>query len=123
MGLPMRLTLTDQGSFRLIGGKPKVDDNVGMLLAFVGWFRLYTQDSVLNAYRYLQNTTAYLYQFKNILRLQIMDIGKKYVPFANFKAVDIPQSYQNRKETTIYIQFSYKLRNTEEYQTIKRVIL
>jgi hypothetical protein len=52
-----------------------------------------------------------------------MDIGKRYVPFANFYAVDVPVDYTSRKETTLHIQFQYKLKNVQEYQTIKRVIL
>ena len=47
----------------------------------------------------------------------------KYVPFARFNAVDIPLNYQNRKETTIYIEFQYRLKNVDDYQTIKRIIL
>lgn len=122
-GLPMRFQLTPSGSFELIGGKRKVDDNVSMLLAFVGWFRIFTQDYVINAYQFFQNTTSYLFQFKNVLRLKILEIGKRYVPFAKFYSVDIPLGYQNRKETTIFIQFRYRLKNVEEYQTIKRIIV
>lgn len=121
-GLPTRFQL-ENGKFQLKGGKDKVDDNVTMLLAFVGWFRIYTQDYVIDAYQFFQNTTSYVYQFKNILRLRVMDIGKRYVPFANFYAVDVPVDYTNRKETTLHIQFQYKLKNVQEYQTIKRVIL
>lgn len=123
IGLPMRFQLTSSGSFRLIGGKEKVDDNVSMLLAFIGWFRMFTQDYIINAYKFLQNTTAYLVQFKNILRLNILDIGKRYVPFAKFYSVEIPLNYQNRKETTILIQFKYNLKNVNEYQVIKRLII
>lgn len=121
-GLPMKFQLRD-GKFELIGGRAKVDDNVSMLLAFVGWFRFYTQDYVIDAYRFIQNTTSYLFQFKNVLRLKIMDIGRKYAPFCNFYAVDIPIDYNNRKETTIYIQFQYKLKNVDDYQTIKKIVI
>ena len=121
-GLPTRFNLVN-GKFQLKGGKDKVDDNVAMLLSFIGWYRLYTQDYVIDAYQFFQNTTSYLYQFKNILRLRVMDIGKRYVPFANFYAVEVPIDYSNRKESSVHIQFQYKLKNVQEYQTIKRVIL
>lgn len=121
-GLPSRFQLTG-GKFELIGGKKKVDDNVLLLLDFVGWFRLYTQDYIIDVYQFFQNTTSYLFQFKNILRLRVMDIGKKYVPFASFYAVDVPIDYSNRKETALNIQFKYRLGSVEEYQTIKRIIL
>lgn len=121
-GLPTHFQL-ENGKFALKGGRAKVDDNVGMLLSFVGWFRFYTQDYVINPYKFLQNSTSYLFQFKNILRLKILDIGKRYVPFAKFYAVDIPIDYNNRKATTIYINFQYQLKNTDDYQTIKKVVV
>lgn len=40
-GLPTRFQF-ENGKFQLKGGKDKVDDNV-TILAFVGWFRIYTQ--------------------------------------------------------------------------------
>lgn len=122
LGLPTHFQLTSSGAFLLEGGKAKVDNNVSMFLAFAGWFRIFTQDYVINIYPYLQNTTAYLFRFKNILRLNILEAGKKYVGFANFIATDIPIDYQNRKETSVHIEFAYRLKNIEERQTIKRVI-
>ena len=122
-GLPTRFVINQSGGFGLVGGKAKVDDNVIMLLAFIGWFRLFKHDYVINVYNFYQNTTAYLYQFKNILRLQVMDIGKRYVPFAKLYAVDVPVQYNERKETSINIQFKYNLSEVEEYQTIKKIIL
>jgi len=122
-GLPTRFSLSESGSFVLIGGKDKVDDNMGMLLAFIGWFRLYTQDYVINVYQFLQNTTSYLFQFKNILRLKILEVGRKYVPFANIYSADIPINYEDRKSVGIYVQFKYKLKNVEDYQVIKRIVI
>lgn len=114
-GLPTRFKITD-GKFELLGGKDKVEDNVAMLLCFVGWFRIFKQDYVINAYQLYQNTTTFLYYFKNILRLKIMDIGARYVPFAKFTAVDIPINYTDRKRTEILIEFSYNLSNVDKEQ-------
>lgn len=122
MGLPQRMKVVD-GKIALVGGKEKVDDNVSMLLSFVGWFRIFSQDYVINPYEFLQNTTSYLYRYKNILRLQIMSIGRKYLPFAKFRAVDVPIDYANRKDTTIFIEFGYNLGDVEEYKTVKKVII
>jgi len=124
-GLPTRFQLTEGGAFMLIGGRKKVDDNVKMFLNFTNWFRIFTQDYCLGYYanRFVQNTSSYLFQFKNILRLKILEVGKKYIPFANFYAVDIPLDPTNRKETTIFIQFQYKLKNVDDYQIIKKVII
>lgn len=122
MGLPSRFSLQD-GKFMLVGGVDKVDDNVGMFLGFVGWFRLYKQFYCIDAYQFYQNTTNYLFKYKNILRLRIMQVGETSVPFARFTAVDIPINYQDRKSTTIYINFSYNLRDVQQSNTIKRVII
>jgi len=121
-GLPTHFKL-ENGRFALVGGTDKVDDNISMLLAFIGGFRLYTQDYVIDAYRFYQNTTNYLFKYKNIIRLKILDLGNRYVPFANFNAVDLPIDYGDRKSTSIYINFSYKLKNVNEQKTIKRVII
>ena len=121
-GLPTRFSIVN-GKFALLGGKEKVDDNVSMLLSFVGWFRLFTQDYVINAYSFFQNTTSYLYRFKNILRLRVLSIGRRYVPFADFQSVDLSLNYRNRKETALYARYGYNLRDVTEKQTIRRVIL
>lgn len=83
-----------------------------MLLYLLSWdgLEFIHRDYVIDAYQFFQNTTSYVYQFKNILRLRVMDIGKRYVPFANFYAVDVPSRHTSRKETTLHIQFQYKLK-------------
>ena len=123
-GLPTKLLLND-GKFVLTSGTDKVDDNVSMLLCFVGWFRFYKQDYVINAYRFYQNTTNYLLKYKNTLRLSVLDIGNRYVPFAKFNSVDLPIDRADRKSTTLYISFSYNIPvrdNATTNTTIKRLI-
>lgn len=122
-GLPSRFYLNN-GKFVLVGGKKKVDDNMAMFLSFVGWFRYFTQDYVINVYAFFQNTTSYLQQFKNTLRLRILEVGSRYIPFADIRAVDIPVNYAgDRKATTVFMQYKYRLKNVEEVQTIKKIIL
>lgn len=123
-GLPTRFNLVG-GKFELVGGTKKVDDNVSMLLCFVGWFRIFKQDYVIDAYQLYQNTTSFLYYFKNIIRLKILDIGKRYVPFAKFSAVDIPNNYMDRKRTEILVEFRYNLKSVDDadnVQVIKKLI-
>lgn len=123
-GLPTRFNIVE-GKFELIGGTRKVDDNMSMLLCFVGWFRIFKQDYIIDAYQLYQNTTSFLYTFKNILRLKIMDIGKKYVPFAKFSAVDIPNNYYDRKSTEIVVEFRYNLKDVDldnNVQVVKKLI-
>lgn len=123
-GLPTNFELVD-GKFNLVGGTSKVDDNVSMLLNFVGWYRFYKQDYVINAYRFYQNTSNYLLKYKNTLRLSVLDIGEKYVPFANFVAVDLPINPTDRKSTTLHISFMYNIPSDNggaSIKTIKRLI-
>tara|TARA_B100002049_G_C15906664_1_gene302238 strand:+ start:99 stop:500 length:402 start_codon:yes stop_codon:yes gene_type:complete len=110
------------GKMVLKGGTEKVDDNISMLLAFVGWFRVFTPDFCINPYQFLHNTTSYMFRFKNVLRLSILKVGKNYVPFAKFKAVDLLLDPTNRKDRTIHVQFQYNLKDVKEYQTIKKVL-
>lgn len=123
-GLPTDFKLVN-GKFLLTSGTDKVDDNVTMLLGFIGWFRLYKQDYVINAYRFYQNTTNYLIKYKNTLRLSVLDIGDKYLPFAKFVAVDLPIDPKDRKRTTLHISFSYNIPTPNDgasTKTIKRII-
>lgn len=122
MGLPTRFRL-EGGKFGMLGGKPKVDDNCSMFLEFTDWFRIFKQDYVMGVGRFIQNTTTFLHRYKNIFKLQTLNAGRKYIPFANLYAVDIPTNYSNRKEATIYLEYHYKLEGTREKQTIKKVVL
>ena len=122
-GLPTNFRLDSTGKFLLVGGKEKVDDNMTMFLAFFGLFRLHTSDYVIHVSRFVNKTTSYLFRFKNILRLKMLLAGKNYIPFAKIHAIDIPLNYQDRKKSTLYVQFRYNLKNEEGLQTIKKVIV
>ena len=121
-GLHTRFKIID-GKFGLIGGKYNVDDNVSMLSDFIGWFRIFKQDYVIDVYRFYQNTTNHLNKFKNIFKYKVMAVGKDYVPFANFYAVDIVPNSINRKEVEMIIQFRYNLKDETSYQIIRKIVL
>jgi hypothetical protein len=122
MGLPTRFSL-ESGKFAMNGGKEKVDDNVKMFLAFVDWFRFFKQDYIIDAHRFIQNTSTFLYRYKNIFKLKTLSAGRKYVPFAEIYAVDMPMNFADRKEANIFIEYRYRLDGTREQQTIKKVVL
>lgn len=122
MGLSTRFKLKD-GKISLSGGVEKVDDNIVMLLSFINWFRLYKQDYVINVYRFYQNSSNNLFRYKNILRLSILELGDKHVPFAKFNSVDVPVDYTDRKRASLLINFSYNLSSVQQESTIKKVLL
>lgn len=122
LGLSSRFQLVD-GKFELTGGQSKVDNNIAVLLSFINWFRIFKQDYVIDVYRFYQNSTNTLFKYKNILRLNIMDIGERHVPFAFIKSVDIPIDYSNRRSASIYINYNYNLIGESQSNTIKKVIL
>ena len=122
MGLPSHFQLTN-GRFTLIGGTDKVDDNIAVYMNFIGWFRFFLPDFILNVNSFLQNTTNFLNKYKNIVRLNCLEIGAKYFPFCSFYSVDFPVDYTDRKNVTMYIQYQYKLRNAQRMQTIKKIIV
>ena len=121
-GLPTRFKLNN-GKIELNGGTEKVDDNIVMLMSFINWFRTYKQDYVIDVYRFYQNSTNNLFKYKNVLRLNIMNLGDVHVPFAKFNAVDIPIDYTDRKTANLVISFSYKLVSVQQENTIKKILI
>lgn len=121
-GLHTRFQLSG-GKFTLTGGKDKVDDNINMLSSFIGWFRIFKQDYVIDVYRFYQNTTNHLNKYKSVFKFKVLATGKNYVPFADLYAVDIVPSQENRKEMELIIQFRYNLKNQEDFQIIRKIIV
>lgn len=117
-GLPSNFQLVN-GKFQLIGGRPKIDDNVRMVVCFFGWFRYFTPDFVVNFYKFYQQTTSYVNQYKNVFRLRTLQAVEKYIPFAEFYTVDVTSDYGDRKKLNIFFQYRYRLDASDALDTIK----
>ena len=120
VGLPTNFQMIN-GKFLLEGGTKKVDNNMTMLLSFIGFFRIFNQDYVIPAAFLYQNTTSFIFKFKNIFRLRVLGITKQYVPFADVYAVDVLMNRQIRKEIQLSIQYKYKLSEKAAFQTITKI--
>lgn len=122
-GLPTHFQLVD-GRITLSGGDAKVDDNLRMFLHFAGWFRLFKQDYCMDVHSFIQATTSYVYRYRNVLRLKIMDSAEKHIPFAKLHSADLVVNNLNRKETSLFMQYKYNLKaSTNEIQTIKKILV
>lgn len=117
-GLPTNFELVN-GKFGLIGGKPKIDDNVRMVVCFFGWFRYFTPDFVVNFYKFYQQTTSYVNQYKNVFRLRTLQAVAKYIPFGEFYTVDVLSNFNERKKLSIVFQYRYRLDSSDVFQTVK----
>ena len=107
------------GKIVLTGGTDKVDDNILFWVAFVGWFRVFNPKFVLDVYQFYQNTTSYLYQFKNNFRLSVLENAPENIPNAEFTAVDLSQEPSDRRQLGILIKFTYKFDVRKEPKTLK----
>jgi hypothetical protein len=117
-GLPSNFELVG-GKIVLTGGPEKVDDNITFWISFIGWFRIFRPQFVLNVYQFYQNTTSYLYQFKNNFRLSVLDSAPDNVPNAEFTAVDLSQEPADRRQLGILLRFTYKFDLRKEPKTLK----
>jgi len=107
------------GKITLTGGDIKVDDNIRFWVSFVGWFWIFNPSFILNVYQFYQNSTSYLYQFKNNFRLTVLENAPQSIPNAEFTAVDISEELGDRRQLGILLQFTYKYDLRKEPKTLK----
>jgi len=119
VGLGTYISLNSKGGLYMYGGTDKVDDNMRMLIHFMGWFRIFTQDFVPNLYWLYQKDTSFISRYKNVARLMFLESAQKYAPFANVKAVDLPIDQTKRRELYVDIAYGYTLDKQETVKTIR----
>lgn len=107
------------GKITLVGGPAKVEDNIQFWVSFIGWFWIFNAKFLLNVYQFYQNTTSYLYNYKNNFRLSVLENAPENIPNAEFTAVDISQELHDRRQLGILIQFTYKFDVRKEPKTLK----
>ena len=107
-GLATSFTL-EEGSFKLTSGKEKADDNVLMLFAFMGWFRIFSQDFCVNTFFLFQRNYDYINRYKSSLKLQILQTANKYLPFIKMNSVEFSQKKKGDKSIYMETSFSYNL--------------
>jgi hypothetical protein len=119
-GLPTNFFLVD-GKFNLVGGTAKVDDNMRMLVGFMGWFRLFTPDFVTNLYWLYQKDTSFINRFKSMARMKFLESAQKYAPFADVTAMDLPILPSNRREMFVDITYTYTLDKEQISRSIRLI--
>lgn len=107
-GLPTNFRLSN-GKHVLTGGVAKIDDNLMMFLAFIGWFRVFSNEFVANILWLHQKTTNQLLVYKSLFRLNFLRSAQDAVPNAEFTNVDFPINFKDRRQLTIDVQYKYKI--------------
>ena len=120
VGLPTNFQLTD-GAFTLVGGTDKVDDNLRMLVYFIGWFRIFLTDFVPNLFWLYQKDTSFINRFKGVARLKFLQSAQKYAPFGNVTAMDLPIDPNDRRSMYIDITYTYNLDKDVQVRTIRLI--
>ena len=109
------------GKFFTHGGIEKVNDNIRMILYFLGWFRIFTQGYISNLLWLYQKDTSYVQKYRSVYRLGFISLCKKYAPFASVYGMDIPYDPTDRKTLYIDIQFKHKLDKVNRRKTVRFV--
>lgn len=104
-GLPTNWLLED-GKFKLISGGDKVDDNMTLLMSFVGWFRIFLEDFAIRGHWLFERNKYLVNKYKNTFRLQVIHIFKKYIQFAVLDDIDLPIT---KKDIRFDVSFKYNL--------------
>lgn len=107
-GLPYKFTL-DNGKFLLIGGADKARDNLLFMLSFIGWFRIYFPDYIIDIDFLVQKNTSRVQSFKTFLLGRIQTALSKYLPFISIESINSVYEYNNRKGFGLVVTYSYDL--------------
>lgn len=119
-GLPTNFTL-NSGKFQLVGGTEKCQDNMRMLMYFMGWFRYYHADFCVNIFWFLQKPTSFLTVYKNIFLGQFIDAAMKYAPFIEIKKANIfyDNTGSDRKNLVIGVEYVYAIERDKPYKFVQ----
>lgn len=100
------------GKFELTGGVVKCQDNVRMLIAFGGWFRLMKPDFCVNLFWLIGKPTSWVATFKTVILGRFSIAAQKYATFIKIQKANVFSNPANRKEITIGIEYTYTLDQT-----------
>lgn len=120
IGLPANFSL-ENGSFKLIGGTTKVQDNVTLFMAFVGWFRVYAQDFCPDIWWIFQKPVAVVLAKKTMIYGMFLIPFMKYMPFANSEKIVLSYDYADRKKFMLSLLYTYNLEPESPLHTIKYI--
>lgn len=108
-GLPSKFVLSASGGFLLTGGTEKVNDNVHMILAFNGFFRIYAQDFVPALMILIQKPVSVILSLKTLILSRLLKTFSKYVEYAQVSSISLVYENDARKKIGIALEYTYKL--------------
>lgn len=107
-GLPYKFTL-DKGKFLLVGGAEKAQDSLRFMLSFIGWYRVYFPDYIIDIDFLVQKNTSRVQSFKTLLLGRMQVALSKYLPFISIDSINSVYEYNNRKGFGIVVTYTYDL--------------
>lgn len=112
-------TTVPKAKFQLIGGSKKADDNVTMMLGFIGWFRVYYQDFVPQVLELIQKPTSTVYSLRSIIVGKLRKSINKYIPIINVKGVSMVYDYRDKKLFTIALDYDFNLEERDTFTVVR----
>jgi hypothetical protein len=116
-GISHKFTLNN-GRFEMKGGTEKVTDNLYFTLQFVGFFRIYYPDFVLNLSWLLQKTSSRIGAFKTLVLGNVKKSLDKYFPTVKIDGINTIYKYNDRKGFGIAITYSFRLEQETQYTAV-----
>lgn len=119
VGLPVNFSLTSGGAFQLIGGTKKAEDNVTMIIGFIGHFRIYVEDFVPDILWLLQKPIGAVESQKALILGRFLTSFNKYVKSVKVEKINSQYDYKERKVFGIGLQYYYILKPQEQLRTVQ----
>lgn len=105
--------------FNLFGGVDKANDNITMMLGFIGWFRIYHQDFVPDLLDLVQKPTSFVYNLKTIITAKLQSTIVKYIPEIQLEGINMVYDYRDTKLFTISVNYGYGLKDDENFTVVR----
>jgi hypothetical protein len=119
-GLTSNFSITPNGAFMLQGGVPKAEDNVTVLVAFIGFKRVYYQDFCIDILWLMQAAVSTVIQYKAYIGAMFSTTFRKYCPFLTLiGAVPTYSPEIGRKEIGISVVYNYNLPSVESTPIVR----
>ena len=112
-------TTVRNSKFELFGVSKKANDNITMMLGFIGWFRLYYQDFVPEVLDLLQKPTSLVHNMKSIIIGKMKKVVTKYISEINVTGVSMIYDYRDRKLFTITLDYGFNLEEEENFTVVR----
>lgn len=115
-GLPSRFVI-ENGKFSLVDGVEKSRDNIWFYCVF-DKFRVYTSNFGSNFISLVQKPVSYLLANQTLILGSLAQKIQKYCPGVTVKSLDIGYTSMERKDLSLYIEYTSEQENKTKIQDV-----